>query len=39
MGVPWMVDLVVLAISFIFAVTMRNWLRGRARRRLQSHGR
>ena len=39
MGVPWMVDLVVLAISFIFAVTMRNWLRGRARRRLQSQGR
>ncbi len=35
MQVPWMVDLAVLAISFIFAVSIRGWLRGRARRRLQ----
>jgi cellulose synthase (UDP-forming) len=32
--VPWMVDLVVLAISLIFAVWIRGWLRARARRRL-----
>jgi cellulose synthase (UDP-forming) len=35
MQVPWMVDLVVLAISFIFAIWIRSWLRSRARRRLQ----
>lgn len=35
MQVPWMVDLVVLAISFIFAIWIRGWLRARARRRLQ----
>lgn len=35
MQVPWMVDLAVLAISFIFAIWIRGWLRGRARRRLQ----
>jgi cellulose synthase (UDP-forming) len=35
MQVPWMVDLAVLAISFIFAIWIRTWLRGRARRRLQ----
>jgi cellulose synthase (UDP-forming) len=32
--VPWMVDLVVLAISLIFAIWIRGWLRARARRRL-----
>jgi len=32
--VPWMVDLVVLAISLIFALWIRGWLRARARRRL-----
>ena len=32
--VPWMVDLAVLAISLIFAIWIRGWLRGRARRRL-----
>ncbi|MGA8529156.1 MAG: cellulose biosynthesis cyclic di-GMP-binding regulatory protein BcsB, partial [Acidobacteriaceae bacterium] len=32
--VPWMVDLVVLVISLIFAVWIRGWLRARARRRL-----
>ena len=35
MQVPWMVDLAVLAISFMFAIWIRGWLRGRARRRLQ----
>ncbi len=35
MQVPWMVDLGVLAISFIFAIWIRSWLRSRARRRLQ----
>ncbi|HEX4038174.1 MAG TPA: UDP-forming cellulose synthase catalytic subunit [Acidobacteriaceae bacterium] len=35
MQVPWMVDLVVLAISFIFAIWIRGWLRAKARRRLQ----
>ena len=35
MQVPWMVDLVVLAISFVFAIWIRSWLRARARRRLQ----
>ena len=34
MQVPWMVDLVVLAISFVFAVWIRGWLRAKARRRL-----
>jgi cellulose synthase (UDP-forming) len=33
--VPWMVDLAVLAISFVFAIWIRSWLRGKARRRLQ----
>ncbi|HUB19277.1 MAG TPA: UDP-forming cellulose synthase catalytic subunit [Acidobacteriaceae bacterium] len=33
--VPWMVDLVVLAISFVFAIWIRSWLRAKARRRLQ----
>jgi cellulose synthase (UDP-forming) len=33
--VPWMVDLGVLAISFIFAIWIRSWLRAKARRRLQ----
>jgi len=33
--VPWMVDLVVLAISFVFAIWIRGWLRAQARRRLQ----
>jgi cellulose synthase (UDP-forming) len=33
--VPWMVDLAVLAISFVFAIWIRGWLRGKARRRLQ----
>lgn len=32
--VPWMVDLAVLAISLIFAIWIRGWLRARARRRL-----
>jgi cellulose synthase (UDP-forming) len=35
MQVPWMVDLAVLAISFIFAIWIRGWLRAKARRRLQ----
>jgi cellulose synthase (UDP-forming) len=35
MQVPWMVDLAVLAISFVFAIWIRSWLRARARRRLQ----
>jgi cellulose synthase (UDP-forming) len=35
MQVPWMVDLVVLAISFVFAIWIRGWLRAKARRRLQ----
>jgi len=35
MQVPWMVDLVVLAISFVFAIWIRSWLRAKARRRLQ----
>ncbi|HVT97475.1 MAG TPA: UDP-forming cellulose synthase catalytic subunit [Acidobacteriaceae bacterium] len=35
MQVPWMVDLAVLAISFVFAIWIRSWLRSRARRRLQ----
>ncbi|MFY9748262.1 MAG: UDP-forming cellulose synthase catalytic subunit [Acidobacteriaceae bacterium] len=34
MQVPWMVDLVVLAISFVFAIWIRGWLRAKARRRL-----
>jgi hypothetical protein len=29
-----MVDLVVLAISFVFAIWIRGWLRAKARRRL-----
>jgi cellulose synthase (UDP-forming) len=35
MQVPWMVDLAVLGISFVFAIWIRSWLRARARRRLQ----
>jgi cellulose synthase (UDP-forming) len=35
MQVPWMVDLAVLAISFVFAIWIRSWLRAKARRRLQ----
>lgn len=35
MEVPWMVDLAVLGISFIFAIWIRSWLRAKARRRLQ----
>jgi cellulose synthase (UDP-forming) len=35
MQVPWMVDLAVLAISFVFAIWIRGWLRAKARRRLQ----
>ncbi len=35
MQVPWMVDLVVLAICFVFAIWVRGWLRAKARRRLQ----
>jgi hypothetical protein len=35
MQVPWIIDLAVLAFSFFFAVTIRTWLRHRARRRLQ----
>jgi cellulose synthase (UDP-forming) len=37
--VPWMVDLAVLAISLIFAIWIRGWLRAKARRRLQLAGR
>lgn len=33
--VPWMVDLAVLAISFVFAIWVRGWLRAKARHRLQ----
>jgi cellulose synthase (UDP-forming) len=33
--VPWMVDLAVLAISFVFAIWIRGWLRAKARQRLQ----
>ncbi len=32
---PALVDLGVLAIGFVFAIWIRGWLRGRARRRLQ----
>ena len=37
--VPWMVDLAVLAISLIFAIWIRGWLRSKARQRLQIAGR
>jgi cellulose synthase (UDP-forming) len=33
--VPWIVDLAVLAISFVFAIWIRGWLRAKARQRLQ----
>jgi cellulose synthase (UDP-forming) len=38
MQVPWMVAVVVLAVSFLFAVWLRTWLRRRARERLQTVG-
>jgi hypothetical protein len=32
---PWLVDVVVVLVAFLFAVLLRSWLRSYSRRRLE----